>query len=45
MLEKLLTAIRDGSLWDKAHQQKVLSEHALYWVWEERQQAQTGVKN
>lgn len=44
ILEKVLVAIRDWRLWEKAHRQKVLSEHALQWLWEERQQSQTCVK-
>lgn len=44
ILEKVLVAIRDWRLWEKAHRQKVLPEHALQWLWEERQQSQTCVK-
>lgn len=44
MLEKVLVVIRDWRLWEKAHRQQLLSEHALQWLWEERQQSQTGVK-
>jgi len=44
MLEKVLVEIRDWRLREKAHKQKLLSEHALHWLREERQQSQTGVK-
>lgn len=44
MIEKVLVAFRDWMLWEKAHIQKLLFERALQWLWEERQQSQTGVK-
>lgn len=40
MLEKVLVAIRDWRLWEKAHRWKLLPEHALQWLWEDRQQSQ-----